>query len=94
MSVTRDGAIILEVAVVPRASRSRIVGQHDGRLKIQLDAPPVDGAANEALVELVADRLELKRSHVSIIRGQTSRKKALRVEGIDRVALERALAPE
>ena len=54
----------LDVQVVPRASRSRIVGPHDGRLKIQLAAPPVDGAANEALVGLLAETLEVPRGAV------------------------------
>ena len=45
----------LDVQVVPRASQSRIVGPHDGRLKVQLAAPPVDGAANTALIDLLAD---------------------------------------
>ncbi len=72
----------LDVQVVPRASRSRIVGPHDGRLKIQLAAPPVDGAANEALVELLAETLELPRSAVSVLRGATGKRKTLRIAGL------------
>lgn len=72
----------LDVQVVPRASRSRIVGPHDGRLKIQLAAPPVDGAANEALVELLADTLDLPRSAVSVLRGATGKRKTLRIAGL------------
>lgn len=73
-----DGAD-LEVQVVPRASQSRVVGLHDGRLKVQLAAPPVDGAANAALVELLADTLGLPRGDVRVVRGQTGKRKTLRI---------------
>lgn len=69
----------LEVLVQPRASRSELVGWHDGRLKVRLSAPPVDGAANEALVDLLADKLQVSRRDISIVRGATSRRKTLRV---------------
>ncbi|HFE46155.1 MAG TPA: DUF167 domain-containing protein, partial [Nannocystis exedens] len=49
-----DDAVDVDVQVVPRASRSRVVGVHGDRLKIQLAAPPVDGAANKSLIELIA----------------------------------------
>jgi len=73
--------------VVPRASQSRIVGPHDGRLKIQLAAPPVDGAANAALVELLARTLELPRAAVEIVRGATGKRKTLRLAGLGAAAL-------
>jgi uncharacterized protein (TIGR00251 family) len=72
----------LDVQVVPRASRSRIVGLHDGRLKIQLAAPPVDGAANEALVDLLAGTLEVPRGAVQVLRGATGKRKTLRIAGL------------
>ncbi len=72
----------LDVQVVPRASRSRIVGPHDGRLKIQLAAPPVDGAANEALVDLLAETLEVPRGAVQVLRGATGKRKTLRIAGL------------
>jgi len=81
----------LDVQVVPRASRSRIVGPHDGRLKIQLAAPPVDGAANEALVELLARTLELPRSAVSVLRGATGKRKTVRIAGLGAAALRARL---
>ncbi len=58
----RDGAggAVLELLVQPRASRTRVVGEHDGRLKIQLAAPPVDGEANAALLAFLADLLGLR----------------------------------
>jgi uncharacterized protein (TIGR00251 family) len=69
----------LDVQVVPRASQSRIVGPHDGRLKVQLAAPPVDGAANTALIDLLADTLGVPRSHIDLVRGHTGKRKTLRI---------------
>ena len=63
------GGVVLEVLVQPRASRTRVVGVHDGRLKVQLAAPPVDGEANAALVDFLADALGARRSDVAIERG-------------------------
>ena len=82
-----DGAITFDVQVVPRASRDRLGPVHGDRLKVQLTAPPVDGAANEALVELVAKSLGRRRGDVAIVRGQTGRKKTIRVAGSTRDAL-------
>jgi uncharacterized protein len=82
-----DGAITFEVQVVPRASRDRLGPVHGDRLKVQLTAPPVDGAANEALVALVARALGRARADVRIVRGLSGRKKTLRVAGTTRAAL-------
>ncbi len=80
----RDGAggAVLELVVQPRASRTRVVGEHDGRLKIQLAAPPVDGEANAALVAFLADALGLRRGDVALLAGETGRRKRVRVGGI------------
>ena len=82
-----DGAITFDVQVVPRASRDRLGPVHGDRLKVQLTAPPVDGAANEALVALLARALGRPRGDVVIVRGQTGRKKTIRVAGAGRDAL-------
>jgi uncharacterized protein (TIGR00251 family) len=82
-----DGAITFDVQVVPRASRDRLGPVHGDRLKVQLTAPPVDGAANDALVALVAKALGRPRGDVAIGRGTTGRKKTLRVAGVSRDAL-------
>lgn len=83
----RDGGIVFDVQVVPRASRDRLGPVHGDRLKIQLTAPPVDGAANDALVALVAKALGRPRGDVAIVRGHTGRKKTVRVAGSSRDAL-------
>ena len=82
-----DGAITFDVQVVPRASRDRLGPVHGDRLKVQLTAPPVDGAANDALVQLVAKALGRPRGDVAIVRGHTGRKKTVRVAGTTRDAL-------
>jgi uncharacterized protein (TIGR00251 family) len=82
-----EEAITFDVQVVPRASRDRLGPVHGERLKVQLTAPPVDGAANEALIALVAKQLGRARSDVTILRGETGRKKTLRVRGSTAAAL-------
>jgi uncharacterized protein (TIGR00251 family) len=76
------GGVELLVLVQPRASRTRVVGEHDGRLKVALSAPPVDGAANEALVEFLADALGVRRAEVALLDGHASRRKRLAVRGV------------
>jgi hypothetical protein len=92
----RDGAggAVLDVLVQPRASRTRVAGEHDGRLKIQLAAPPVDGEANAALVAFLADALEVKRADVALLAGETGRRKRVRIAGVAAAAaLARLLPP-
>ena len=71
------------VRVVPRSSRSEIVGLHDGALKVKLNAPPVDGAANDELVKLLAKEFKVAAGAVEIVRGHASRSKRIRVRGSD-----------
>jgi uncharacterized protein (TIGR00251 family) len=85
------GAAVLDVLVQPRASRTRVVGEHDGRLKIQLAAPPVDGEANAALVAFLADALGVRRADVRIVHGETGRRKTVRVAGATAAAVVTAL---
>ena len=75
-----DGsAWLLAVRVQPGASRTEVVGEYGEQLKIRLQAPPVDGTANAALVAFVASELGLPRSAVTVVRGQASRSKVLRI---------------
>ncbi|MBX6332275.1 MAG: DUF167 domain-containing protein [Gemmatimonadaceae bacterium] len=69
--------------VQPRAARTAIEGVHAGTLKVRLTAPPVDGAANEALVELLADRLGVPKRAVVIVGGASARTKVVEVDGVD-----------
>jgi uncharacterized protein len=76
-----EGAV-LELLVQPRASRTRVVGEHDGRLKIQLAAPPVDGEANAALLAFLAAACKVKRGDVVLLAGETGRRKRVRIAGL------------
>jgi len=69
----------LRVRVQPRASRNRIAGVHGRRLKLQVTAPPVDGAANRAVVELLAEALALPRRLVEVVSGASSREKTVAI---------------
>ena len=77
------GGVELSVLVQPRASRTRLVGEHDGLLKIQLAAPPVDGEANAALVEFLARHFGVPRRQVSLAAGDASRRKRVVLQGLD-----------
>jgi uncharacterized protein len=77
-----SSGIVLYVYVAPRSSSNKVLGLHDGMLKIALTAPPVEGAANKALVAFVAKLLGVSKSSVAFVAGETSRKKTLRVEGV------------
>ena len=79
---TRDGRLIFNVKVVPRASRSELVGEQDGTLRVRIAAPPVDGAANEELIRLLAKILKVKPGSVTIVSGQASRLKRIAVKGV------------
>lgn len=85
------GGCVLEVQVQPRASRTEVVGWRAGRLRVRLAAPPVDNAANEALVALLADLLGLSRRQVTIVGGRTGRLKTVRLEGLELAAVEARL---
>ena len=85
-SETKD-KLSFTVRVVPRASRSQIVGEADGALRVRIAAPPVAGAANDELVRVLARALRVSRSAVAITAGQTSRLKRVAVSGIAPEAL-------
>lgn len=73
----------LAVRVQPRSSRAKIVGMHGDMVKIALTSPPVDGAANKALCQLLAKELGVAKGRVAIVRGERSREKQLCIQGAD-----------
>jgi uncharacterized protein len=80
--LTRHGERLwLAVSVVPNAKRSGADGLHDGALRVRLAAPPVDGKANDTLVAWLAGELGLARRKVTLVRGQTARRKWLELDG-------------
>ena len=78
----RGAAVRFRVRLQPRASRDEIAGVLDGALRVRLHAPPVDGAANDALVAFLAERLSVPRRGVRIVTGATSRMKTIEIEGV------------
>jgi uncharacterized protein (TIGR00251 family) len=74
--------VILNIRVIPRASKSAIAGTRGDALLVRLAAPPVEGAANDALVEFLARTLGQPRRHVTIVSGHKSRDKRVSIEGI------------
>ncbi len=88
-----EGGVIIDILVVPRASRSRLGPVHGDRIKVSVTAPPVDGKANQAVIEILAKTLGVRRSHIEIISGHTSRRKTIKVSGIDSAALRAFSSP-
>jgi uncharacterized protein len=89
-AMTGESALIT-VRVQPRAKRDEVAGERAGAVVIRLKAPPVDGKANAALIAFIAERAHVPRSHVEIVRGATAREKVVRVSGVARQDLLRAL---
>lgn len=75
-------SITFNVKVIPRAKRDEIVGVEGDAVKIRLNAPPVEGRANEALVKFLAAVFDIPRAQIEIVRGETSRHKVVRVRGV------------
>ena len=88
-----DGAVELSLRVQPRASRTRCMGTLGAQLKLQLAAPPVDGAANAALLDFLAETLGVPRRQVTLVSGESSRSKRVRIEGIDAGLARARLTP-
>ena len=86
LRVQPDG-VLLAVKLQPRASASEIGEPLGAELRIKVTAPPVDAAANDALIRLLADRLDCPRNRVELVRGHTSRHKVIKVHGITPEAL-------
>ena len=81
----------LEVRLQPRAARDAIAGERDGRTVVRVPAPPVDGRANDALRKLIAKRAGVAPSRVTIVRGERSRDKTVRVDGVEPAELRKRL---
>ncbi len=88
---TKDGARI-NLHVQPGAKKNEICGTREKSLKIKLQAPPVDGKANEALIAFIAETLGVPKRNVSLISGEKSRDKAVLVKGADADETGRRLA--
>jgi uncharacterized protein len=91
----REAGAGLEVPlhVQPRARLTRIDGFHDGALKVKISAPPVDDAANRAILDFFSRLLRLPKSRICIISGEKSRKKVLRIEEMSLKFFQQSIAP-
>jgi uncharacterized protein len=88
-----DGGITVRVRVQPRASRDALSGEREGALVVRLTAPPVEGAANEALARFLGKALGVSPSAVRVVSGTTGRNKLVSVAGIDAAAARERLCP-
>src|SRR5216683_4195837 len=90
----REGVVTFSTRVQPRASKDEIVGEMGGALKVRLRAPAVEGRANEALVEFLAQLLKRPRSAVRILNGERSRTKRVEIHGVARQQILALLVQE
>lgn len=82
----------MKVLLCPRASQNGLVGWQDDYLKIRLTAPPVDGAANAALIKFLAERLKIPARDIELVSGLAGRRKKLRIKGVGAVDLSEKLS--
>jgi uncharacterized protein len=87
----KEDAVIFNLRVLPNASKTEIVGEFDGLLKIRIAAPPADGAANAELVKFLSKKLGVAKSAVEIIGGQSSRNKQVKIQNADSTVLSKLL---
>jgi len=86
------GAVRVTVHVQPGASATAVAGPHGDAVKIRVAAPPIDNAANLALVEFLAERLGVPKHRVRVVRGATGRRKIVEIAGVSAEAVDAALA--
>ena len=86
--------VLLHVRVIPRARRTEISGRRGDAILVRLAAPPVDGAANDALIAFLAERLEIPRRQIALARGATTRDKTIAIDGLSPAEIARRLGIE
>jgi len=90
--VADAGGVTLRLHIQPGAKKTEVAGLHGEALKIRLAAPPVDGKANASLISFLAAQLGVAKAAVSLLSGETSRAKRVRISGIDPASVKRSLA--
>ncbi len=88
-----DAGAAIVVAVTPRAGKDEIAGMQGDVIKVKLTAPPVDGAANEALIKFLAQRLDVRPSAIEIVAGHSSRQKLVSIVGLSPAEVTSRLFP-
>ena len=84
--------MILDIKVIPRAGRTALAGTRDGAVLIRLAAAPVDGAANAELIAFLSDLLDVPKRNISIVSGEKSRQKRVRIDGVTAEAVRQKCA--
>lgn len=92
MSRADGSSATLSVRVVPRSAKEGVAGFEGGVVRIRLNAPPVEGRANESLVRFLAKTLDVPKSRITLVAGEKGRRKVVRVDGVTREDLMAALA--
>ena len=85
----RGDVVRFSVRLQPRSSRNEVVGLQGDSLKVRVTAPPVEGMANEALIDFLADALKISRRNLCIVSGHSSRTKVIEVRGVDLESVQR-----
>ena len=86
--------VLVQIRVIPRARRTEISGRRGDAILVRLAAPPVDGAANDALIAFLAERLEIPRRQIALARGATTRDKTIAIDGLSPAEIARRLGIE
>jgi uncharacterized protein len=86
--------VLVQIRVIPRARRTELAGRRGGAILVRLAAPPVDGAANDALIAFLAERLEIPRRQIALARGATTRDKTVAIDGLSPAEIARRLGIE
>ena len=81
----------LDIRVIPRSSRNAVDGVRDGRVVVRVTSPPVEGAANDAVIQTLAEALDLPRRSVRIVTGASGRNKTIEISGLDAAAVRARL---
>lgn len=87
----KDNSFFIAVLIQPNSPKSIIQGLHDGKLKIRIHSPPVDGKANEELIKFLAKFFAVRKSQVEILRGHTDKNKHIKITTNDLLTLEKKL---
>lgn len=78
-----DKKAVLNITVTPKSSRSLVVADDEGNIKVYLNSPPVEGKANKECIALISKKLKIPKSRVSIVKGEKGRSKRIEIKGLD-----------
>ena len=92
LKATADG-VEITLYVQPGAKKSEVAGEHDGALKLRINAPPVEGKANAAVIAFVAERCGVAKNRVALVAGELNRHKRVAVQGVSQGFVQKQLSP-